>query len=112
MSLNLSQVLSGLVAVLRQAFPSTCAQAASSRGMEVEDMQQKAQGRVWSGEDALQQGLIDALGGVSRAVAIAKQAAGLSAPLHSPPPYAGICCFCVAPMSAVAGCITCLECLS
>ena len=45
--------------------------------MSVEDMQQRAQGRVWSGEDALQQRLIDALGGVSRAVAIAKHAAGI-----------------------------------
>jgi len=61
------------------AYRSFRDKAASSRGMEVEDMQQKAQGRVWSGEDALQQGLIDALGGVSRAVAIAKQAAGLKA---------------------------------
>ena len=59
------------------------AQAAESRGMAVEDMQERAQGRVWSGEDALQQRLIDAIGGVYRAVAIAKQAAGLGAP---PPP--------------------------
>lgn len=51
--------------------------------MAVEDMQERAQGRVWSGEDALQQRLIDAIGGVSRAVAIAKQAAGLGA--HSSP---------------------------
>ncbi len=40
-------------------------------------MQERAQGRVWSGAAALQQGLVDALGGLPRAVAIAKQAAGL-----------------------------------
>ncbi len=31
------------------------------------------QGRVWSGKRALEVGLVDALGGLSRAVAIAKQ---------------------------------------
>ena len=31
------------------------------------------QGRVWSGKQALEVGLVDALGGLSRAVAIAKQ---------------------------------------
>ena len=55
------------------------AQAASSRGMAPDAMQEVAQGRVWSGRDALSVGLVDALGGVSRAVAVAKQAAGLSA---------------------------------
>ena len=55
------------------------AQAAASRGMPVDAMQEVAQGRVWSGRDALAVGLVDALGGVSRAVAVAKQAAGLGA---------------------------------
>jgi len=31
------------------------------------------QGRVWSGKRALEVGLVDALGGISRAVAIAKR---------------------------------------
>ncbi len=47
--------------------------------MAPDAMQEVAQGRVWSGRDALSVGLVDALGGVSRAVAVAKQAAGLSA---------------------------------
>ena len=33
----------------------------------------RAQGRVWSGKRALEVGLVDALGGLSRAVAIAKR---------------------------------------
>ena len=49
--------------------------------MPVDTMQGVAQGRVWSGRDALSVGLVDALGGVSTAVAIAKQAAGLGADL-------------------------------
>ncbi|MCS6896314.1 MAG: signal peptide peptidase SppA [Bacteroidia bacterium] len=37
-----------------------------------------AQGRVWSGVDALDKGLVDTLGGVETAIALAAQAAGLS----------------------------------
>lgn len=51
--------------------------AAKSRNIEVEKMQEVAQGRVWSGKRAVDIGLVDALGGLSRAVAIAKEAAGL-----------------------------------
>jgi len=36
-----------------------------------------AQGRIWTGKDALDRGLVDALGGVARAVAIAKRAADI-----------------------------------
>lgn len=38
-------------------------------------MQEIAQGRVWTGNDAASQGLVDAIGGFSRAVAIAKHKA-------------------------------------
>lgn len=41
--------------------------------MSVEAMQEVAQGRVWTGKAALERGLVDALGGVNRAVAIAKK---------------------------------------
>jgi ClpP class serine protease len=37
------------------------------------------QGRVWSGRDALGAGLVDALGGLARAVAILKDRAGIPA---------------------------------
>ena len=50
--------------------------------MEVERMQDRAQGRVWSGAAALEQGLVDAIGGVPRAIAIAKQAAKIGGELH------------------------------
>ncbi len=38
-----------------------------------------AQGRVWTGQQAKEQGLVDALGGLDAAVAIAKQRAKLAA---------------------------------
>ncbi|XP_074372492.1 serine protease SPPA, chloroplastic-like isoform X4 [Apium graveolens] len=49
--------------------------AAHSRSMTVDKMEEVAQGRVWTGNDAASRGLVDAIGGLSRAVAIAKQKA-------------------------------------
>nr|ATB19563.1 putative SPPA1 [Juniperus scopulorum] len=51
--------------------------AAFSREMSVEMMEDLAQGRVWTGKAAANIGLVDAIGGFSRAVAIAKQKAGI-----------------------------------
>ena len=42
-------------------------------------LQEVAQGRVWSGRRAAQIGLVDALGGLNRALQLARQAAGLAA---------------------------------
>ena len=43
------------------------------RGAQLRLHSPRAQGRVWSGKRALEVGLVDALGGLSRAVAIAKR---------------------------------------
>ncbi|KAL2479102.1 Serine protease SPPA [Forsythia ovata] len=51
--------------------------AAFSRSMAVDSMEEVAQGRVWTGSDAASRGLVDAIGGISRAVAIAKQKANI-----------------------------------
>ncbi|PON92680.1 ClpP/crotonase-like domain containing protein [Trema orientale] len=51
--------------------------AAFSRSMSVDEMEEVAQGRVWAGKDAASRGLVDAIGGLSRAVAIAKQKANI-----------------------------------
>ncbi|XP_076886011.1 serine protease SPPA, chloroplastic-like [Bidens hawaiensis] len=51
--------------------------AAFSRSMSVDKMEEIAQGRVWSGKDAASRGLVDAIGGFSRAVAIAKHKANI-----------------------------------
>ncbi|GAV77766.1 Peptidase_S49 domain-containing protein [Cephalotus follicularis] len=44
---------------------------------QVDKMEEVAQGRVWTGKDAVSRGLVDAIGGLSRAVAIAKQKASI-----------------------------------
>jgi protease-4 len=52
---------------------------AASRHTSPEKIDQVAQGRVWTGRQAKQNGLVDALGGLDAAVAIAKQRAKLAA---------------------------------
>lgn len=52
--------------------------AAASRQMTPERLDAVAQGRVWTGRQAKQLGLVDSLGGLERALAVAKQQAKLS----------------------------------
>ncbi|KAL4448020.1 hypothetical protein ABPG75_005239 [Micractinium tetrahymenae] len=63
----------------QHAYESFRNKAADSRGMSVEAMQEVAQGRVWSGQRAAQLGLVDHVGGLWRAVQLAKREAGLAA---------------------------------
>lgn len=51
---------------------------ASGRGMEADDVREIAQGRVWSGTDGLDNGLVDVLGGMETAIRIAREKAGIS----------------------------------
>jgi len=57
---------------------------ASGRSMTPEQVHEVARGRVWTGADALARGLVDELGGIDRAAAVARQRAGLppTAPVH------------------------------
>ncbi len=50
---------------------------AEGRNMTVEEVDAVGQGRVWSGTDALQLGLVDELGDLNRAIEIAVELAGL-----------------------------------
>ena len=52
---------------------------ADGRDMPAEAVEAVAQGRVWSGEQALERGLIDGLGGLEAATARAAELAGLEA---------------------------------
>lgn len=45
--------------------------------MSMEEARKVAKGRVWTGEDALQHGLVDRLGGLTDALQLAKQEAHL-----------------------------------
>ena len=52
--------------------------AADCRGMTVDEMEEIAQGRTWMGKEAVSLGLVDAIGGLSRAIAIAKVKSNIS----------------------------------
>src|SRR5580704_17796619 len=52
---------------------------ATGRAMTPEQVHEIARGRVWTGADALAHGLVDELGGIDRAAAIARRRAGLPA---------------------------------
>lgn len=51
---------------------------AEGRGRAREEIHEIAKGRIWSGEDALARGLVDAVGGMDVALRLAREAAGLA----------------------------------
>lgn len=55
------------------AYDKFVRKAAESRGKTLADMQTVAQGRVWTGRQAHERGLVDHLGGTSRALEILKE---------------------------------------
>lgn len=64
---------------------------AAGRNMRTEEVTRVAKGRIWTGRVAYQLGLVDELGGLTKAIALAKQMAEL------PQVTASQCCcrFCV-----------------
>jgi protease-4 len=67
-----------LRAQMRDFYDGFLQKVASSRKMTVEQVDKLGQGRVWTGAQAQQNGLVDALGGLDRAIALAKDRAGIS----------------------------------
>ena len=72
---------------LDRIYADFTAKAARGRGMRLEDLEQLARGRVWTGADALDHGLVDELGGLDLALDRAREKAGLpaDAPVRSLP---------------------------
>jgi protease-4 len=68
-----------LEAWLDHVYADFVAKVAAGRGMPVEQADSVARGRVWTGADARERGLVDELGGLDRAAAIARERAGLPA---------------------------------
>jgi len=65
-----------LIVSLMQAFyKDFVTKAAQGRNKSYDEIDKVAQGRIWSGEDALGLGLIDHLGGLNEAIAMAKSKA-------------------------------------
>lgn len=68
-----------LIASLKRGYDRFTGLVAEGRGMSIEDVHSVAKGRVWSGEDALEQGLVDELGGFRDAINKAQELAGIEA---------------------------------
>ena len=49
----------------------------NGRNMDLDEVHQIARGRVWTGKDALDNGLIDELGGLKEAISFARNKAGI-----------------------------------
>ncbi|MDK3159526.1 signal peptide peptidase SppA [Kamptonema cortianum] len=66
-----------LNAVMDDIYQNFTSRVAQNRHMTLEQVEKVARGRVWTGEQALALGLVDQLGGLPTAIALAKKEAGL-----------------------------------
>ena len=60
-----------------QVYDGFTSGVANYRGLEPAVAEQRARGRVWSGRDALELGLIDGFGGLTEAIQLAEELAGI-----------------------------------
>lgn len=66
-------------ASLDKIYDDFTSRVAEGRGMSRERVHELARGRVWTGADAHEHGLVDELGGLDRALELARKKAGLAA---------------------------------
>ncbi len=64
--------------ITEEAYNSFITKAASGRNMEVSELEQLASGRIWTGTEAVENGLVDMIGNLDDAIDIAAQKAGIS----------------------------------
>jgi protease-4 len=64
---------------LDRVYADFVTKVAQARGMTYEQVHELARGRVWTGADAHERGLVDELGGLRRAAELARERAGLPA---------------------------------
>ncbi|GAB4230630.1 MAG: S49 family peptidase [Acidobacteriota bacterium] len=62
---------------MEETYDTFVRRAAEGRGLSFEAMEAKARGRIYTGRQAREEGLIDALGGIQEAVALMKEELGL-----------------------------------
>jgi protease-4 len=63
--------------VIRDMYAQFVSKVAEGRGMRPSDVDSVGQGRIWSGLDAKDKGLVDEIGGMERAIEIAAEKAGI-----------------------------------
>ncbi|MGH3373245.1 MAG: S49 family peptidase, partial [Actinoallomurus sp.] len=68
---------------LDRIYADFTAKVAQGRRLDRERVHELARGRVWTGADAHERGLVDELGGLSRAIEVAKRHAGIPATVET-----------------------------
>jgi len=68
-----------VLTLMTETYDQFIEKAAEARHMKPEQVDAIAQGRVWTGRQAKANGLVDELGGLERAIAVAKQRAKIPA---------------------------------
>jgi len=75
-----------------QAYKAFTSKAAEDRSMDINELEPLASGRIWTGDEALENGLVDILGDLDDAIAIAAEKAGVAEdyririyPIQKPP---------------------------
>jgi protease-4 len=63
--------------VLEEGYRRFLEKVSAARSKETDEVDALGQGRVWTGAQALERGLVDEIGGLERAVAMAKERAGI-----------------------------------
>lgn len=67
-----------LQAYVQRGYRLFLSRCAEGRSMDIDSVHSLAQGRIWTGEQALKKGLVDGLGGIDEAIASAAAMAGLT----------------------------------
>ncbi|MEL6538717.1 MAG: signal peptide peptidase SppA [Bacteroidota bacterium] len=62
---------------VEEGYETFTSKAADGRGMDIADLKALAGGRVWAGTEALENGLVDQLGNLEDAIALAAEEAGI-----------------------------------
>ena len=92
--------------MIRATYDDFVRKTAEARSTTPEAIDAVARGRVWTGRQALERGLVDELGGLTRAIALAKARAGIDAgaevSLVIYPPRQGLLEALADPLGAVA----------
>jgi protease-4 len=63
--------------VLEEGYRRFLEKVSAARSKDTDEVDALGQGRVWTGAQALERGLVDEIGGLERAVALAKERAGI-----------------------------------
>ncbi len=68
--------------LMRSLYGTFVDKVSRSRGLTADEVEMSAQGRLWSGKQAMKRGLVDELGGLNRAIRIAAEKAGIDEQDH------------------------------